>query len=114
LTLPTTSGENPAPRIKNVVDSAPAKASPSLYSTISARILMAPLREKNSWNGTVNASYKVRGATLAPAASGSGASQVSTAAPNISSPMKIYMPLQPIQTAASQMANPPDTTMPMR
>src|SRR5690606_12391517 len=64
FTVPTSAALNPAPRNKNVVDNAPAKASPNLYSTISSRMVHAPRRPKNSSNGCTTASPSVRGALL--------------------------------------------------
>src|SRR5690606_16374019 len=48
FTVPTSVALNPAPRNKNVVDNAPAKASPNLYSTISSRMVHAPRSEEHT------------------------------------------------------------------
>lgn len=44
LTQPTVSAAKPAPRIKKVVESAPANESPSLYKTISNNMAIASFR----------------------------------------------------------------------
>src|SRR5690625_2128447 len=51
FTVPTSVALKPAPRNKNVVDNAPAKTSPNVYSTISSRMVHAPRRPKNSSRG---------------------------------------------------------------
>ncbi|MNS30836.1 hypothetical protein D3C72_628750 [compost metagenome] len=85
FTVPTSVGVKPAPRIRKVVDSAPAKASPSLYSTISSRTASAPRRVKNSCRGSTTASRRLRGGR--ETCSGSGAHNVASAHSSISPPI---------------------------
>ncbi|KAG1313273.1 hypothetical protein G6F62_014117 [Rhizopus arrhizus] len=85
FTVPTSVGVKPAPRIRKVVDKAPAKASPSLYSTISSNTASAPRRVKNSCSGSPTAARRLRGARAT--CSGSGASKVATEHSSIRPPI---------------------------
>ena len=64
LTVPTSAGEKPAPRIRNAVDNDNANASPSLYKIIVTKIKIALVLEKNSLKGSLKASLRDFGEVL--------------------------------------------------
>ncbi len=71
-----------------------AKASPSLYSTISSRISQALLRPKKSRSGSTTACSSVRGTGML--SSGSGAISVAIMQGiSINAAISQYMPCQP-------------------
>ena len=68
------------------MDSAPANASPSLYSTISSSTASAPRRVKNS-RGSATAWRRLRGGGAST--SGSGAHKVASAQASINAPISM-------------------------
>ena len=69
------------------MDSAPANASPSLYSTISSSTASAPRRVKNSRSGSATAWRRLRGGGAST--SGSGAHKVASAQASINAPISM-------------------------
>src|SRR3546814_13883230 len=72
FTVPTSARPKPAPRNRNVVDKAPANASPSLYSTINSKMVQAPGRVKNSTRGSATATASGFGSRATVSGSGAG------------------------------------------
>ncbi len=112
LTTPTSPASNPTPRIKKVVVRLMAKASPSLYSTMSSRISQALLRPKKSRSGAATACSSVLGTGMASV--GSGANRVAIMQGISSAAISQYMPCQPSQRSAIHRASPPETSIPNR